>query len=558
MAFLGAVFCFVFSGILTVEDFLEGLANKQIINIFLLIVLTAGIQKNLGKGFFFMLFRKGLSAFQFRTRMMLVVSGLSSMLNNTPVVAFMIPFVKSWSESNGYSASKFLIPLSFATILGGMITVVGTSTNLVLNGLIASEGLGLLEYQDFLYLGLLVSVVGIAYLSFASEHLLPNRKGNKEEVIGQINEYLVETRVSDHSNLIGKSIEEAGLRHLKELFLVEIQRKDKIIRAVASEEIIQAGDLLFFAGNTASILNLINEKNGLLVPEESHIDNNGFSAMSEAIVPTGSNLIGQSLKGVGFRDEYKASVISIYRKGEKVRGNLGEIKLQAGDLLLMLCSKEVFNHTNFRNLILLSSAGEIESKISLKKIVPSLLAVVLLFLGIFGLIDLFLAAFSGILVMVVFKILSINQIKNAVDIDLLLVLISALAVGLAIQSSGSAAYLVGIIQKVTMDQDAIINVAVLFFVTLGLTTLITNAAAVSIMFPIAYELGLSSGGALTPYFVTIAFAASADFITPIGYQTNLMVMNPGNYKFSDYAKVGLPLTILYTICTLAFINFYYF
>lgn len=184
LAFLGAVFCLILSGNLAIEGFLNELANKQIIIIFLLIILTSGIQRNLGKGFFFKVFKKELSAFQFRIRMMLMVSGLSSMLNNTPVVAFMIPFVKSWSESNCYSASKFLIPLSFATILGGMITVVGTSTNLVLNGLIAQEGLELLAYQDFLFLGLLVSVVGIAYLAFAADYLLPDRKGNKEEVIG--------------------------------------------------------------------------------------------------------------------------------------------------------------------------------------------------------------------------------------------------------------------------------------------------------------------------------------------------------------------------------------
>lgn len=216
--------------------------------------------------------------------------------------------------------------------------------------------------------------------------------------------------------------------------------------------------------------------------------------MNEAIVPTGSNLVGQSLKEVGFRDEYKASVISIYKKGEKVRGNLGEIKLQAGDLLLMLCSKDAFNHTSFRNLILLSTADEIESKISLQRILPSLLSIGVLLLGIFGILDLFLAAFVGIIIMVVFKILSINQIKNAVDIDLLIVLISALAVGVAIQSSGTAAFLVGLIQSVTLGQSEIVNIAVLFFVTLSLTTLITNAAAVSIMFPIAYELGISAGG----------------------------------------------------------------
>lgn len=558
MAFILAVFSLVLVRIITAEDLLSGLANKQIIVIFLLIILTSGIQRNIGKEFFFRIFSKDLSPFQFRFRMMAMVSGLSSVLNNTPVVAFMIPFVKNWADSNNYSVSKFLIPMSFATILGGMITVVGTSTNLVLNGLISQAGLPLLGYQDFLYLGLLVTVFGISYLTFFSHKLLPDRLGNKEEVIGQLNEYLVETIILPTSTLIGKSIEEAGLRHLKELFLVEIKRDIEVISAVNSNEKLQPNDILFFAGNTGSILNLINEKNGLSLPESSHIQANGFSALSEAIVPSGSNLIGQNLKQANFRDRFKASVISVYRKGEKVRGNLGEIALQPGDLLLMLSSGENSDSgNNFRDLILLSKRGDIESAPTLKKVLPSIIAIIVLILGIVGVIDLFLAAFLGILCMVVFNVLPITQVKKAVDIDLLIILVSALAVGIAIQKSGTAEFLVEGIQKVTAGTSPLVNLSLLFFITLGLTSLITNAAAVSIMFPIAYEMALREGGNLTPFFVAIAFAASADFMTPIGYQTNLMVMGPGNYKFADYTRIGLPLTIIYASTTLVFINYYY-
>jgi di/tricarboxylate transporter len=557
LAFLGAVFGFIILQIIQVEDLLQGLANKQIILIFLLIILTSGIQRNLGRGFFFKLFKKNLSPFQFRLRMMLMVSGLSSVLNNTPVVAFMIPFVKNWAEANKYAASKFLIPLSFATILGGMITLVGTSTNLVLNGLISQAGLPLLGFEDFLYLGLLVSFLGLIYLSFFSNKLLPDRQGNKEEVMKHLNEYLVETQVSRSSNLIGKSIKEAGLRHLQELFLVEIKRGDEVITAVDSDEKLFAKDRLFFAGKTSAILTLINEKNGLNLPEESHVKLNGFSDLTEAIVPTGSQLVGQSLKKLGFRDQYKASVISIYRKGEKVRGNLGEIILQAGDLLLMLCSKDTLSGKSFKDLIFLSKTGELDTAFSLKRILPSIMAVGLLLLGILGIIDLFLAVFISIILMIVFKILTINYIKSAVDLDLLVILVSALAVGIGIQKSGAASYLVYFLSELTDGLPLIGSISLLFLITLGLTSLITNAASVTIMFPIAYEMGLQSGVSLTPFFVVIAFAASADFMTPIGYQTNLMVMGPGNYRFSDYTRIGLPLTLIYAITVLIFINFYY-
>nr|WP_234982160.1 SLC13 family permease [Algoriphagus halophilus] len=552
------VFAFVILKVISIEDFLLGLANKQIILIFLLIILTSGIQQNLGKGFFYTLFNKMLSPFQFRLRMMLTVSGLSSMLNNTPVVAFMIPYVKNWSESNGYSASKFLIPLSFATILGGMITIVGTSTNLVLNGLIVQSGLPSLNYSDFLFLGGIVTVLGLSYLAFFSEKLLPNTTTKKESLLEHLNEYLVETKVNSSSALIGKTIEEAGLRHLKDLFLVEIKRGERSIAAVSSDRIIHADDVLFFAGNTHSILDLINDNNGLELPETTHLVSNGFSALTEAVIPSGSDLVGVSLKDLGFRDKYKASVISVYRKGEKVKENLGEIKLKEGDLLLLLCSKDFSRVISIRDLIVLSKSGEVQTDLSFKKTLPSILSIGILLIGIFGFIDLFLAAFIGILVMTLSKVINLNQIKSAIDVDLLIILVSALAVGVAIQKSGSASFLVQQISGIFPRLSPIGEISILFLLTLGLTTLITNAAAVSIMFPVAYEMGLGLGENLTPYFIAIAFAASADFMTPIGYQTNLMVLGPGNYKFSDYTRIGLPLTIIYSSIVISFIYLYYF
>ncbi|KPQ08611.1 MAG: DASS family Na+:divalent anion symporter [Algoriphagus marincola HL-49] len=558
LAFLGVAFLFILLQIIQIEDLLLGLANKQIILIFLLIILTSGIQQNLGKGFFFSVFQKNLSAFQFRLRMMLTVSSLSSVLNNTPVVAFMIPFVKNWAESNNYSASKFLIPLSFATILGGMITLIGTSTNLVLNGLIIQSGLPSLLFSDFLYLGLIVAFFGIIYLTIFSEALLPNHTASKAKVLKDLHEYLVETRIRPDSPLIGKTIEEAGLRHLKELFLVELKRGDRVIPAVSSERLLQANDYLFFAGNTNAILNLINQKYGLELPEESHIQSNGFSSMTEAVIPSGSVLAGSTLKQLNFRDRFKASVISVYRKGEKVKENLGETQLKEGDLLLLLCAEDFEKLVSSKDLISLTKSGEIEGAFSFKKNLPSILGISVLLLGIFGAMDLFIAALIGIVFMLLFRVINLNQVREAIDLDLLTILVSALAIGVAIQKSGTSGFLVENLSLLLEGKSPLLGISILFIVTLGLTSLITNAAAVSIMFPIAYELGMQSGLPLTPFFVTIAFAASADFMTPIGYQTNLMVFGPGNYRFADYTKIGLPLTLIYGILVISFIHFYYF
>jgi len=554
---LGAVFLLLVLQIISPEEFLMGLANKQIIVIFLLIGLTSGIQQNIGTGFFFKIFSQKLKPGTFRIRLMLLVSSLSAILNNTPVVAFMIPYVKEWTKTNKFPASKFLIPLSYSTILGGMITVVGTSTNLVLNGLISQFGYPMLGFEDFLYLGILVATIGMIYLSIASNYLLPSREENKSEVIDHLNEYLVETYLPMGSKMHDKTVKEAGLRQLKEIFLAEIRREKKEISPVGPNEILQEGDKLFFAGNSEAILKLIQEENGLSLPEDGHVSNYGFFQLTEAVVPTSSSLIGLKVKDSDFRNKYQGSIISIHRNGTQLKGNIGETKVHAGDLFLMLTGKDHNRNDYYKDLIIVTLRGEISTDRGNLKRLPSLLALAVLFTGIIGWIDLFVAAFAGILTLYLFKVLNLQTLKKAVDLDLLLILVCSLSLGLALNNSGAASVLVNLLIHATDGSEVMFALVLLFIMTLILTSLITNAAAVSIMFPIALELGNQLGQPLTPFFVAIAFAASGDFMTPIGYQTNLMVMGPGNYKFRDYFIIGFPLTLIYSVVVLCFINWYY-
>ncbi|AEL28779.1 SLC13 family permease [Cyclobacterium marinum] len=556
-AFLGAVFLLLVLQIITPEDFLMGLANKQIIVIFLLIGLTSGIQQNIGTGFFFKIFSQKLKPGTFRLRLMLLVSSLSAILNNTPVVAFMIPYVKKWTKTNNFPASKFLIPLSYSTILGGMITVVGTSTNLVLNGLISQFGYPLLGFEDFLYLGVLVASIGMVYLSIASNYLLPSREENKSEVIEHLNEYLVETYIPIGSSMHDKTVKEAGLRKLKEIFLAEIRRGKKEISPVGPNEVLQEGDKLFFAGNSEAILKLIQGEQGLSLPEDGHVSNYGFFQLTEAVVPASSSLIGLKVKDSDFRNKYQGSIISIHRNGTQLKGNIGETRVHAGDLFLMLTGKDHNRNDYYKDLIIVTLRGEISADRGNLKRLPSLLALSVLFIGIIGWIDLFIAAFAGILILYLFKVLNLQTLKKAVDLDLLLILVCSLSLGLALNSSGAAGVLVNFLIQLTEGAVPMVGLVILFIITLVLTSLITNAAAVSIMFPIALELGNQLEQPLTPFFVAIAFAASGDFMTPIGYQTNLMVMGPGNYKFKDYFVIGFPLTLIYAVVVLLFINWYY-
>jgi di/tricarboxylate transporter len=557
IAFILSAMAMVLTGIITIDDLLIGFSNKQILVIFLLMILTTGLQQYLGNSFFTKIFSPGLSSSVFRLRMMIFVAGFSSVLNNTPVVAFMMPYVKTWSNDNGFAASKFLIPLSFATILGGMITMVGTSTNLVLNGLVIQSGYPTLHFTDFLFLGLILTLIGITYLYFFSEKLLPAHVDTKQQLIENLQNYLVETVVETKSEIIGKSIEEAGLRHLKDLFLVEIHRQGHVIAVVDPNEQLFENDQLFFAGNPTAILKLINEKNGLKLPESTHVLKNGFFELTEAIIPSGSDLIGKSLKSSSFRDKYKASVISIFRNGQKVAGNLGEIYLDAGDLLLILSKKLKNSGANSKSLLYVEKRGKIAGNQSKIMLLSVLLAVCFLVAGILNLLDLFLAVSIAIGILISSKLLNQEQIRNTLDIDLAIILISSLAIGLGISKSGTADFLVDKLLNFTMSYPVWINLSMLFFVTLVLTSLITNVATVSIMFPFALSMAQLLSLDVTPFFVTIAFAASADFVTPIGYQTNLMVMGPGNYSFGDYTRIGFPLTIMYMLIVLVFIVNYY-
>ncbi len=555
--FIGTIIIFLLANILTPEEILSGLSNKQIIVIFLLIILSSGLRKVIGNHVFSKIFKDGISPKSFLLRMMATVSVSSAFLNNTPIVAFMIPYVKDWADKNNYSASKFLIPLSYITILGGMITVVGTSTNLILNGLIAQSNLKILVYTDFLFLGLIVTVLGLLYFYFIGYKILPEKNNKILEVQGNIKEFIVETKIKAGSNLIGKTVKNAGLRALKDIFLVEIVREGQYISPVSPQEILRENDVLFFTGKTSAIYQLISESNGLSLPDEEAIDKYKHFQFTEAIVPANSSLVGERVKDSDFRRRFNSSIVAVHRHGQKLNEKIGEVVFNSGDMLLLLSGEGTPN--NFSELVILSKKEDSimsSTKKPLFKLI-STASFVTLILGIVDVLDLFTAVFSGIGMLVLIKVLNIKDIKNALDFDLLILLVSALAIGIALTKTGAADILASQILFLGNFLGIVSIISILFVSTLILTSLITNPAAVSIVFPIAASLASKLNIDTTPMFVTIAFAASGDFITPIGYQTNLMVMGPGGYTFKDYFKVGLPLTVLYTIACVSFISIYY-
>ncbi len=543
--------------VITADDLLRGLSNPQIIIIFLLVIVTAGIRMVFGTEMFARLFNPNLSAKGFLLRMMVLVSSISGFLNNTPIVAFMIPYVKEWAQKTGRPASKFLIPLSYATILGGMMTVIGTSTNLVLNGLIKEYDLTPLGFADFFYLGLMVTIVGWIYFYFIGYGLLPDNENKLEVLRENVKEYIIETEIFRGSSLTGKTVKEAGLRNLQDMFLVEIIRGDNVISPVSPTEVLAEGDLLFFSGNTTAIYNFIKDDNGLRIPKQDSLENEGHFNFVEAVVPANSELIGVRIKDSDFRKRFRSSVIAVHRNGKQVPGKVGETELAGGDFLLLLASEERDNGSYEKDLYFLSTPKKITNKRA--KWLPYLGvgAFAFLLLGITGTLPLFSVCVGIIIAFVIAGVLSLTEIRRELDLSLLMVLVCSLAIGVALEKSGTAGLLAGLIIDSAQALGPVGVITALFLVTILLTSLITNAAAVSIVFPIAMAIASQLGLSSTPFFVAIAFAASGDFMTPIGYQTNLMVYGPGGYTFRDFFKVGVILTLLYIIICITFISYFY-
>ena len=558
LTFFIAVVALLVGRIITPAEVLQGLSNQQIIIIFLLVLVTAGIRMIFGSEAFSRLFNPGLSPKAFLLRMMVTVSSLSSVLNNTPIVAFMIPYVKDWARKTGNPASKFLIPLSFATILGGMITVIGTSTNLVLNGLVQQYDLPLLGFRDFFYLGVTVSITGGLYLYFIGYRLLPSNLNEIDALRENLKEYIIETEISTGSALVGKSVKEAGLRNLQDVFLVEIIRDDKVISPVSPDEVLQEGDALFFSGNTQSIYQLIKEDNGLSVPEDGNPEPDEHFNFVEAVIPANSELIGVRIRDSDFRKKFHASIIAIHRNGKRVPGKVGEMDLAGGDFLLLLAGDHRENGTNHeKDLFFLSVPKKVKTEKSKNLKVVGVLSVVLLVVGVLGYLPLFHVTLIIMSALVFCGVLSLTEIRRELDLSLLLILVCSLAVGVALEKSGTADTIASVLVNAVKVAGPVAVLASLFLVTTLLTALITNAAAVSIVFPVAMSVAEQLDLSYTPFFVAIAFAASGDFMTPIGYQTNLMVYGPGGYTFRDFFKVGSPLTLMYTILCIVFISYFY-
>ncbi|GAA4826710.1 SLC13 family permease [Algivirga pacifica] len=557
--FIGAAGILVVLKILPMTVLVGGLANTQILTVFLVIMVSAIVQKNFNPYQLFDYFLgKAKTPKTFLVRMNAIVAGLSSVFNNTPIVVMMMPYVYEKAKEYKISPSKLLMPLSFSAILGGMITLIGTSTNLVLNGLLESNNVKLLSFMDFFIPGILVTVVGIIYLYFFGYHRLENKSLMMDEIGHGVRSYFIETKLTPSSQYIGQSIHQLGIRDRKGVNPIEIIRGEEVINVVLSTAVrLEANDRIIFSGSIDDILELLEENTDLVIAKNPRFQLNDSLKLLEVSIPANSPLEDVKVKDANFRKTYNSTIIAVHRNGEMLSGRLGEIELKRGDVLLITTSELISIAQLKKDFYILSHTNYEEIKSN--EYAKYFLALTLGFLGMaFGqIISLFTALLLTVFLAVILKLITPRLLRQTVDLHLLSIMVTALALGDLFIRSG-ASKLITQNMMLLLEPTGTLGVLIgIMLLTVFLTSFITNVAAVSVAFPLAYSVSEQLGVDGEVFYLGIAFAASAAFITPIGYQTNMIVSGPGGYTTKDFLKVGSPMLLLYFTTVIVYLTIRY-
>jgi di/tricarboxylate transporter len=472
----------------------------------------------------------------------------SAFLNNTPIVAIVAPRVLVWARQTGRSASRFLLPLSYATILGGLVTLIGTSTNLVVSGLLVDAGLPAIGLFEPARVGIPVALVGLAYLVLAPTRLLPPRQAPNERLDEEeARRFTIEMVVAPGGPVAGKTVADAGLRALEGVYLVELERDGCALGPVGPDERLRDDDHLVFAGDVERVVDLQGIA-GLRPAESRHFSVVGDGPgrrLFEAVVGEGSSLAGRTLKEVEFRSTFEGAVLAIHRSGARLTEKLGDIRLRPGDVLLVLAQRGFRSRWNGRRdfVAVARLSGDPAPRSEQAWIVQLVVAAVLLLAGT-GVVDILIAALIAAFVMVAAGVLSVDEARTSVDLDVVVLIAASFGLGAAVQSSGLAdsfaSWLAGSLGSLG-DRGLLASVIV---ATTLLTATISNNAAAVLMFPLAITTAQGLGLDPRPFAIAVMIGASADFLTPIGYQTNTMVYGMGGYRFVDFTRLGFPLTIL--------------
>ena len=544
--FVGALAVLMITGVLSPSQALSGFANEGLATIAALYAVVAGLRDTgatqwLGS----LLLGPPRRPWQAQARLTGPVAALSAVLNNTPVVAMMIPAVVEWTRRYGLSRSRLLMPLSYAAILGGGCTVIGTSTNLIVNGYLIDShdgGLGLFELA---WAGLPVAMVGLVFMVLAGRWLFPDRQEAIRE-LRDAREYSVEMLVNGDGNLTGRTVEAAGLRHLAGSYLVEINREEQILPAVSPGERLLTGDRLVFVGIPDAVIEL-QKIRGLVPATDQVFKLNGPRAqrhMVEAVVSESCPLVGRSIREGRFRNRYGAVVLAVARNGQRLNAKPGDVRLRPGDTLLLESDGDfATRHGRSRDFYLVSRIEDAAPPRHEKAGLALGLLAAMIAVASLGLLSIFQAALLAAGLMLLSRCTSAASVRRQIDWQVLVVIGAALGLGQALVSTGLSAVAAEQLMGLAGTGPWAVLLA-LYVATALLTAVVTNNAAAALMIHVAHAAAINLDISLLPLAVTVMFAASACFITPMGYQTNLMVMGPGGYRAGDYLRAGLPLNLI--------------
>ncbi|MEZ4316747.1 MAG: SLC13 family permease [Myxococcota bacterium] len=535
----------VVTGVLSPEDALQGFSETAVVTIGVLFVCAAAMQET---GALQIISRIvfGTTTDPTRALLRLIVptAFMSAFMNNTPIVAMFIPMVRQFANRVGLPPSKMLIPLAWAAMFGGTCTLIGTSSNLVVSSQLQRSGLTSLGMLELGWVGVPTTLLGIAYLLTVGQRLLPARKDWLEAANEESREYLAEVEVVADSPLVGRTVQEAGLRNLPGLYLVEIRRAGgELVIPVAPEDVIAPVDHLVFTGEASTVTDLLAQIPGLKpTTGQSPIEDEG---LFEVVISHRSTLVGRTAKEVGFRRRFEAAILAVHRAGERIEGRVGDIVFQPGDTLLISAAPGFRKAFARSAMFYLVSPLEAEPPPRYQKANVTLLTLLGLVLlpALLG-VPMLVSAMGALFLLILLGCVTVRGARRSVNWTVLVLIGSAFGVASALDKSGAAAALGTTLVQITAPLGPRATLAAVYVAAVVFASFISNAAAAALLFPIATTAAISGGHDPRPFAIALAMAASAGFSTPIGCQPNLLVYGPGAYRYTDFTRVGLPLNLL--------------
>ena len=570
------------NNLLNAGDLLAGFANPSLIAVLALLVMGQGIIQtdalrlvtgvfNIQSKFFIWPAIAGILIF---------VMVISAFMNNTPLVIIAIPILQALIMKAGISQSKIMIPLSYAAILGGMTTLVGSSTNLLVSSAMTELGYSALNFFDFVIPGSILAGTGFIYVIFVAPFLLKGRSSMSDDLIGDEKEFVAELEVGEDSKLIGMACEEGQFAALKNLNLKLIQRHGHILLPPFEGYVIEAGDTMIVSATRNALMDLLAKHPGFLLSEEDNQlmleqkvkeDEIGGAdiqpptrVLAEIMITPASRMIDMSLDHANLQKKYGVVVLGIQRRARVVRRKLGRIRLEPGDVLLVVGRRRTLESMRDNPDFIILSGSKKDIPLTTKAPIAALIFIGVIVSAALGLLSIPVAAITGSVLMIVTGCLNIRQATRAIDRKIFLLVGSMLALGIGLQATGGAAYLAERILDLPFANEPLIMASILFLLVALCTNILTNNACAILFTPIAMNLagnlnvppGLEYDIAFI-FAVTVVFGANCSFASPIGYQTNLLVMGPGHYRFSDFFKAGVPLVIILWLTYIAVAKFYY-